>query len=116
MYSNQMIKEKTGKIVKGYRQMLGHRNRSLSLTKFATKLNETVAHLGVSVTYQTVKNWEDGIHRPDDAFVLHLLNCSKPGTWQHSIAQDLLAVQWPQLYAPASEIGVRVSNNSQDIL
>ena len=112
-YSNQLAKERIQQIVKAYRLKLSGNHKPLSFAKFAGELEKCVLSLGIRVSYQSVKNWEDGVHRPDDAFVLHLLNCSKPGTWQHSFAKDLLAAQWPQLYEPASEIGKQVLQQIQ---
>ena len=98
----------TRQVVRKYRARLGVRKHPLSFARFAEELNQAVQHLGLQVSYQTVKNWEDGIHRPDYFFTMQLANHASQQSWQHDFALDLLAVQWPDLYAPASEIGQNI--------
>jgi len=82
--------------------------RPLSFARFAEELNQTVQHLGLQVSYQTVKNWEDGIHRPDYFFTMQLANHASRQSWQHDFALDLLAVQWPDLYSEGSEVAQHI--------
>ena len=98
----------TRQVVRKYRARLGMRKRPLSFARFAEELNQPVQQLGLQISYQTVKNWEDGIHRPDYFFTMQLANHASQQSWQHDFALDLLAVQWPDLYAPASEIGQNI--------
>lgn len=93
------------RIVFAYRQELGGYSRPLSFAKFAMGLNDAVSPLGLSISYQSIKNWEDGIYRPDYAFIMQLSIHAPAGSWQRSFAIDLLATQFPGLYQPSSEIG-----------
>jgi len=98
----------TRQVVRKYRARLGMRKRPLSFARFAEELNQPVQQLGLQISYQTIKNWEDGIHRPDYFFTMQLANHASQQSWQHDFALDLLAVQWPDLYTPASEIGQNI--------
>ena len=100
-------KKFTALLVQHYRKKLGSERRSLPFVQFAHQLSSAVGAMGLGVSYQTVKNWEDGIHRPDYFFTVQLANHAPEGSWQRSFAMDLLAVQWPMLYQPGSEIGER---------
>lgn len=95
-------------IVWAHRQKLGARRRPLSYAKFASALTDVVDSYGFSISYQSIKNWEDGVHRPDHAFIMQLSIRAPKGSWQRTFAFDLLAAQWPELYEPASEIGKSV--------
>ena len=96
-------------LVQHYRKVLGFQQKALPFVQFARQLNDVVEALGLRVSYQTIKNWEDGIHRPDYFFTLQLANHAPEGSWQRAFAMDLLAVQWPMLYEPGSEIGEKYS-------
>jgi hypothetical protein len=98
----------TSKVVRIYRYSLGKQGRPLSYLKFANALNEPVSQLGISVTYQAVKFWEDGIHSPDFFFSVQLANHAPRESWQRTFAMDVLSVQWPDLYQPGSEIGEKL--------
>ncbi|NUM45904.1 MAG: hypothetical protein HUU38_14460 [Anaerolineales bacterium] len=102
----------TRRIVYAYREKLGQKGKLLPLLQFAEALSESVAHLKLHVSYQTIKNWEDGVHRPDYFFTMQVANHAPEGSWQRAFAMDLLAVQWPKLYAPGSEIGRRFTQAS----
>ena len=95
-------------IVQAHRLKLGARRRPLSFAKFAAGLTDVVESYGLSVSYQSIKNWEDGVFRPDHAFIMQLSIHAKKDSWQRSFAFDLLAAQWPELYKPGSEIGERL--------
>lgn len=103
--------ERTRLVVSKYRSRLGIKGKPLSFARFAKAVSQPVQSIGLSVSYQTVKNWEDGIYRPDYFFTLQLANHAPAGTWQHAFALDILAVQWPELYQPGSEIGARLLQN-----
>jgi len=93
------------RIVLAYRLQLGRRGRPLSFARFAAGLNDIVEPYGLSISYQSIKNWEDGVHLPDQAFILRLSICAPAGSWQSAFAMDLLAALWPELYQPVSEAG-----------
>lgn len=95
-------------IVRAHRLKLGARRRPLSFAKFAVALTDVVESYGFSVSYQSIKNWEDGVFRPDYAFIMQLSIHAPQGSWQRAFASDLLAAQWPELYKPGSEIGERL--------
>jgi hypothetical protein len=100
-------KRLTALVVQNYRQRLGSAKKTLPFVQFAHQLNAFAEIVGLSVSYQSIKNWEDGIHRPDYFFTLQIANHAPEGSWQRAFAMDLLAVQWPMLYEPGSEIGER---------
>lgn len=85
----------------------------MSFARFAQALNQSVNHLGISVSYQTVKNWDDGVYRPNFFFIQQLANHAVEGSWQRAFAMDVLAVQWPELYQPGSEIGEKLCQHKQ---
>ena len=95
-------------IVRAHRLKLGARRRPLSFAKFAAALTDVVESYGFSISYQSIKNWEDGVFRPDHALIMQLSIHAPQGSWQRAFAFDLLAAQWPELYKPGSEIGKRV--------
>lgn len=105
--SSKDVRRITGRIVYAYRKKLGSQGKLLPLMQFAEALSESVAHLHLHVSYQTIKNWEDGIHRPDYFFTMQLASHAPAGSWQRAFALDILSVQWPKLYPPGSEIGER---------
>jgi hypothetical protein len=106
--SSDEQKRSTSLVVQAYRQRLGWKTRPLSFPQFAEQLNQYTAHLGLSVSYQTIKNWADGRHRPDYFFIQQLANHAPAESWQHAFAMDMLAVQWPELHQPGSEIGANI--------
>ncbi len=107
--TNEEQKKVTALLVQYYRRKLGSEHRALPFMQFAHQLNSAVEVMGMGVSYQTIKNWEDGVHRPDYFFTIQLANHAPEGSWQRAFAMDLLAVQWPMLYEPGSEIGEKYS-------
>ena len=86
--SHKEIIEKTSEIVRWYRQEHGLKNRPLSFARFADELSQ----FGQKVSYQTIKNWEDGVHAPDGMFLVKVV-CKAPRTvWQHTFASEVLAI------------------------
>ena len=78
--------KKTKVIVHKYRLENGSKNRPLSYVRFAKALGQ----FGQNVSYQTIKNWEDGVHAPEAIFIIKIINSAPPHTWQHSFAQEIL--------------------------
>src|SRR4030067_772886 len=101
-------KNLTRLVVQEQRLRLGSRGRPLLFARFADGLNQHMRDLGISVSYQSIKNWEDGVNRPDYFFTQQLANRAPDGSWQRTFAMDILAVQWPALYKPGGEIGTAV--------
>lgn len=86
----------TQTIVSRYRK-----SQKLSLRKFAAALVENVD--GESLSYMTIKNWEDGVNAPDFSFLMTI--AMKCRDWRGDFAFDCLAALKPHLYEPASAIG-----------
>lgn len=105
-YSDR-VRDITKRIVYAYREKLGSRGKLLPLIQFAKALSESVAQIHLQVSHQTIKNWEDGVHRPDYFFMMQVASHAPEGSWQRAFAMDILSVEWPKLYPPGSEIGER---------
>jgi hypothetical protein len=106
-------KKAISQVVRAYRNQLGWKGKPLSFVRFAIALSKSVQHRGIKVSYQAIKNWDDGIDRPDYSFMMQLANYAPPDSWQHNFAMDVLAVQWPELYQPGSEIGEKYCQHKQ---
>ena len=52
-------------IIREYRILAGTSEREATLRAFAGSLSEALAPLGRRISYQSVKNWEDGRYLPD---------------------------------------------------
>lgn len=85
----------------------------MSFARFASALSSPISHLGITISNQTIKNWEDGVYHPSHQFILQLFSHAPQDSWQHAFALDILAVQWPELYPPGSEIGLRLLKQVQ---
>jgi hypothetical protein len=64
-----------------------------SLKEFAANLSGNMPKL---VSYQSIKNWEDGIYKP--AFYLILAIALHNDDWRRQFALDILAVLKPEYY------------------
>ena len=69
-----------------YRLEIGAGDRALSFTRFAQQLGT----FGQKISYQSIKNWEDGVHAPDGIFLVHLLDAAPTDTWQWRFAWEIL--------------------------
>ena len=76
--------------------------RDLSLRDFAKKLSEDLVG-GEKVSHQTIKNWEDGVHKPDFSFLVTMALTKRD--WRGDFALDCLATIRPQIYEPMTSIG-----------
>jgi transcriptional regulator with XRE-family HTH domain len=85
------------KIVSEYRKQRGE-----SLRDFAKALTDGLKE-GDQVSYQTIKNWEDGIHQPKFDFLLTLVMTLRD--WRSDFAFDVLSAMKPEIYPPATSIG-----------
>lgn len=102
-------------VVRKYRARLGTHKRPLSYARFADELNQAIQHLELQVSYQTIKNWEDGLHRPNYFFIMQLANHASQQSWQRGFAMDILSVQWPDLYPASSEIARHILQKASKI-
>lgn len=93
-------------IVKEYRILAGNSERAATLRAFAALLSEALEGFGRSISYQSVKNWQDGRYMPDGFCMLRLADAAR-FDWRGDFAGDLLAAIYPDSYAPVSEIGRR---------
>jgi len=66
-----------------------------SLREFASDLSSKMAQ---PITHQTIKNWEDGLHRPDYYFILAIALQNED--WRREFALKILAILDPNNYAP----------------
>lgn len=95
-------------VVQAYRWYLTEGDQPLSFARFAQALSQGAPQLNLCLSPQTIKNWEKGVHCPDFFFTLRLMDQAPVESWQHAFAMDILAVQWPLLYPPGSEIGIKL--------
>src|SRR4030042_2872160 len=66
-----------------------------SLREFAGDLSSKMVE---PISYQTIKNWEDGTYKP--AYYLILAIALHNDDWRRQFALDILAVLKPELYSP----------------
>lgn len=66
-----------------------------TLRKFAAEVSEKLAD---PITYQTIKNWEDGAFIPSYYFILAV--AMHNDDWRRDMALEILAVLKPEFYAP----------------
>lgn len=81
-------------LVRDYRS-----RQNASLRAFASALSENSLE---SISYQSVKNWEDGIHTPKPMYLLSL--ALRFSDWRRNFALDALAILKPELYQPDASI------------
>ncbi len=81
-----MLLDRTKAIVARYRREMGTGDRPLSFAQFAQLLGS----FGQKISYQSIKNWEDGVHAPDAIFLVHLLDSASTDTWQWRFAWEIL--------------------------
>ena len=87
----------TQTIVSAYRKQRGQ-----SLRAFAQSLSEGLKNED-HVTYETIRNWERGIFKPNFQLLMTLAMTKRD--WRMGFAFDCLAALRPQLYEPMTEIG-----------
>jgi hypothetical protein len=100
-------------IVREYRILVGNSARQATLRSFAGALSEAMEPLGRQVSYQSIKNWEDGRYLPD-AFSMLRLAESASFDWRGDFAGDILAALFPENYEPLTEIGRRAVKAHKD--
>ena len=92
-------------IILEYRKALGTRKK-MTFRSFAGELSGVLEKYGKSISYQSIKNWEDMRYLPDEFMLLEIRRGSKD--WRFDFAGDLLAALRPDEYAPVSDIGRRI--------
>lgn len=100
-------------IVREYRILAGTSDAEATLRAFAASLTEALQTLGRRISYQSIKNWEDGRYLPDGFFMLRLSQTAQYD-WRGSFAEDILAALYPDSYQPATEIGRRAIATHKD--
>jgi transcriptional regulator with XRE-family HTH domain len=85
------------KIVSEYRKQ-----RGLSLHDFAQELSEDLKPQE-HVTYETIRNWENGIYQPNFQLLMTLALTVRD--WRGDFAFDCLAAMKPDIYEPMTSIG-----------
>ncbi|HKY79198.1 MAG TPA: hypothetical protein VI688_06370 [Anaerolineales bacterium] len=100
-------------IIREYRILAGTSEREATLRAFAGSLSEALAPLGRRISYQSVKNWEDGRYLPD-AFAMVRLAQAAYYDWRGDFAGDILAALFPEDYKPLTEIGRRAVRKHKD--
>lgn len=102
-------------IVQQYRLLAGTSAREATLRAFAAALSEALSAYERQISYQSIKNWEDGRYLPD-AFTMLRLAVSARYDWRGDFALDVLAALFPESYQPASEIGRRAIDEHRNAL
>jgi hypothetical protein len=102
-------------IVRDYRVLVGTSEQQATLRAFAALLSEVLDSLGRAISYQSIKNWEDGRHLPDAFLMVRLAEAGRYD-WRGDFARDVLAALFPESYEPASEIGRRAVAEHKDAL
>jgi hypothetical protein len=102
-------------IVQQYRLLAGSSSREATLRAFSAALSEALANHDRGVSYQSIKNWEDGRYLPD-AFTMLRLAVAARYDWRGDFALDVLAALYPESYRPASEIGRRAIDDHRNAL
>lgn len=92
------------KIVSVYRKQ-----RKLSFRNFAIALSDGLKAED-QVTYQTIKNWEDGVYQPNINLLLTLALTVRD--WRGDFAFDLLSVMKPEIYQPMTSIGEKARQSN----
>ena len=98
-------------IVYQYRLILGEKNHPISLRKLADALNNILNPIGGNISHQSIKNWEDRKHLPNNYWMNQLL-INAEASWCKDFAQDILAVLEPENYAPISVIAKNILEDS----
>jgi len=88
MNNIDMVKQSISLIVTRYRNQK-------SLREFAADLSSKMPE---SISYQTIKNWEDGATKPGYYEILAIALQNED--WRRQFALEILAVLKPELYQP----------------
>ena len=63
---------------------------STKMRLYARAEYKQLGTFGQKVSYQSIKNWEGGVHAPDAIFLVHLLDAAPTDTWQWRFAWEIL--------------------------
>jgi len=94
---NQIIMKKPEDVNLSISKIITHyrKNRELTLRAFAAQLSEKMPE---RISYQTIKNWEDGKFRPD--YYKFLFMAETFVDWRRSMALEIVQALRPDLYNP----------------
>ena len=70
---------------------------NISLREFARMLNECHEGHDLDVSYQTIKNWMDAVHKPRDKWVEGMLEECEQGSLGYAVADDLFKVIYSEV-------------------
>ncbi|HRN50191.1 MAG TPA: hypothetical protein PLC52_04730 [Anaerolineales bacterium] len=101
-------------IVQQYRSLAGSAYKPATLREFAQALSQALKPIGRSVSYQSIKNWQDRLYLPDTLLMMRLATVARYD-WRGEFAADILAAMHPDEYAPLTEIGRKALSNSDEI-
>ncbi|MCW5874118.1 MAG: hypothetical protein KIS88_05680 [Anaerolineales bacterium] len=101
-------------IVQNYRILAGTSYKPATLRDFAHALSEALQPIGRSVSYQSIKNWQDRLYLPDTLLMMRLAKVAR-FDWRGEFAADILAAMHPEEYEPLTEIGRRALSSSDEI-
>lgn len=101
-------------IVQQYRILAGTSYKPATLREFAQALSEALQPVGRSVSYQSIKNWQDRMFLPDTLLMMRLAKVARYD-WRGEFAADILAAMYPEEYEPLTEIGRRALSSSDEI-
>lgn len=101
-------------IVQQYRSLAGSAYKPATLREFAQVLSQALKPIGRSVSYQSIKNWQDRLYLPDTLLMMRLATVARYD-WRGEFAADILAAMHPDEYAPLTEIGRKALSNSDEI-
>jgi hypothetical protein len=97
-------------LIFAYRQTYGLEDHPLSFREFADLLNEILEPHDIHLSKQSIKNWEDRTSLPRVLYPLHI--SMDAFDWRRDLAEDMLAALRPNLYKPATYIGMRAIDRS----
>lgn len=97
-------------IIFAYRQVHSSKPHPLSFRQLSEEINKAIKGKHNTISYQTIKNWEDRMHLPR-VYTLYKIALIANG-WISDLAYDLLAAVRPQRYQPATFIGNRALERS----
>jgi len=101
-------------VVQEYRALASGTRKPATLREFAQALNEVLRPIGRSISYQSIKNWQDRLYLPDTLLMMRLASVAR-FDWRGEFAADILAAMHPEEYEPMTEIGRKALSSSDDI-
>ena len=97
-------------IIFAYRLVHSPKPHPMSFRQLSAHINQAIRGKHNTISYQTIKNWEDRMHIPR-VYTLYKIALIANG-WVSDLAHDLLAALRPEKYQPATFIGKRALERS----